>query len=233
MVDRTLSVDFEPRCVGGVVEGAGWQGWVLVSRSHGETGAVWSSNLTPDSAPTTPSSSHPWRRRRAPAPPPAAGRQWPRWSGKSRTLGSRAWACRQGWPRRRWSRSWWPGATGRGSRRPAWFWNRWQPGWWGRFPPCSAGSATWWRWWGWWGTVRNGEWLSAENAALSDMFASQSALGVKGSSEQRINHFICFHESQYWLDHRLSSYRLLISILPNGGCSAASKIKRKIRLNII
>lgn len=50
---------------------------------------------------TTPSSSRPWTRPRGPGPPPGASRRSPTWSGRSRTSGSRAWACRQEWSRRR------------------------------------------------------------------------------------------------------------------------------------
>lgn len=50
---------------------------------------------------TTPSSSRPWRRPQGPGPPPGASLQSPTWSGRSRTSGSRAWAYRQEWSRRR------------------------------------------------------------------------------------------------------------------------------------
>lgn len=50
---------------------------------------------------TTLSSSRPWRRPQGPGPPPGAGLQSPTWSGRSRTSGSRAWAYRQEWSRRR------------------------------------------------------------------------------------------------------------------------------------
>lgn len=147
VVDQTRSVDFEPK--GGGLDNRGG------SSCPGLMGKLVLCNPLTSLPTTTPSFSHPLRHRQAPAPPPATSRQWLRSSGKSRTLGSRAWACRRGWSRRRWSRRWWPGATGRGLRPPAWFWNQWPPGWWGRFPPCSAGSAT---WRSQWGEVWSGQW---------------------------------------------------------------------------
>lgn len=50
---------------------------------------------------TTLSSSRPWRRPPGPGPPRGASLQSPTWSGRSRTSGSRAWAYRQEWSRRR------------------------------------------------------------------------------------------------------------------------------------